>query len=351
MRVSARTVLLTGVKLTLMVGLLALVLRQVQWHDVETVNAVGDRVLTPGLGSALLDLDLKLYGLAVASMASAVIMSALRWHQVLSLLGLPFRRLEVVNLVFIGDFFNNFLLGSLGGDAVKVFLAVRNRSRKTIVLTSIFVDRLIGLIGLSLHAAVMVLLLSSRGTIDPHSLRLAATPIALVVAGLGGGAILLFSPWVQQALGLARMADRIPMGMGKHLGQAGATIRQLFAAPKALLPVFLATLGCQLFSITAVALMGAALDLDLSWVEFFLAVPIIFIIAAVPVTPGGIGVLEELCLIYLAAAANPNKVLLLALLIRLTMLVCGLPGLIAFWRYGHPKVAQMREELGREEEG
>lgn len=349
MRVSARTVVLTGVKLALMAGLLTLVLRQVQWQDVETVNAAGDRVLTPGLGSALLGLDLQLYGLAVASMASAVIMSALRWHQVLTRLGLPFRRLEVVNLVFIGDFFNNFLLGSLGGDAVKVFLAVRNRSRKTMVLTSIFVDRLIGLIGLSLHAAVMVILLWAQGTGDPHSLRLAATHITLVVGGLVGGAILLGSPWTRQALGLSRLAGRIPMGMGNHLAQAAAAIRQLFAAPKALVPVFLATLGCQLFSIAAVALMGAALELGLSWVEFFLAVPIIFIIAAVPVTPGGIGVLEQLCLIYLSAAANPNKLLLLALLIRLTMLLCGLPGLVAFWRYGHPKVAMMREELNKEE--
>ena len=47
---------------------------------------------------------------------------------------------------------------------------------------------------------------------------------------------------------------------------------------------------------------------------------------AVPLTPGGVGVMEELYLIYFVSASNNNKVLLLAVLVRFTIMISSLPG-------------------------
>jgi len=345
-KLTPRNIALTTIKLIVMVALLTLVLRQVQWHDAESVNALGKRIVTPGLASILHDLNLIYYGLAALCLLGSLISCAMRWQRVLSILGLPFERREVIRLVFIGDFFNNFLLGSLGGDAVKVFLAVKSRPNKAVIVTSIFADRLIGLIGLSVHAAIMLILLSWQGTIERRFLWLPATPIAIIGGGLIIGGILLFATRLHQALNLQKLARRIPMGL--HLQQASASLRLLFGKPGPLLPVFLLTLCCQFFSISTVAFLGACLNLGLPLVNYLLYAPIIFILSAVPVTPGGIGVLEELFLLYFAAAGNPNKVLLLALLFRLTILLCSLPGLVAFWGYGQ-KATTIRSELEKME--
>ncbi len=348
MKLTPRTLALSTLKLILMVALLTLVLRQVQWQDAATINDLGERIVTPGLASIMQGLNLMYYGLAALCLLGSLISSAMRWHRVLAILGLSFRRPEVIKLVFIGDFFNNFLLGSLGGDAVKVFLAVKSRPHKAVIVTSIFADRLIGLIGLTVHAAIMLVLLSWQGAIERRFLWLPATPITIIVVGLIVGATLLFATKLHQALNLQRLVGRIPGGL--HLQQASASLRQLFGKPGPLLKVFLLTLCCQFFSISTVAFLGACLQLGLPLVDYLLYVPIVFILSAVPVTPGGIGVLEELCLIYFAAAGNPNKVLVLALLIRLTILLTSLPGLVFFWSYGQ-KATAIRSELEKDEEG
>lgn len=348
MKLTLRTLTLTTLKLMLMVFLLYLVARQVQWHDSETINNLGQRVVTPGLASTLQDLDLGYYALAALCLLGSLFSSALRWHRVLAIVGQPFSRWEVIRLVYIGDFFNNFMLGSLGGDAVKVLLAVKSRPHKAVIVTSIFADRLIGLIGLTGHAAVMLILLAWLGGIERRLLWLPATPITIISAGLLVGGILLFATPLHRALRLERLAGRLPLGL--HLRQAGDSLRQLFGRPAHLLQVFLLTLVCQICSISTVTLLGASLNLGLPLVDYLLYVPIIFILSAVPVTPGGIGVLEELCLIYFAAAGNPNKVLLLALFIRFTILLCSLPGLVVFWGYGQ-KAADIRAELAKEEAG
>ena len=53
---------------------------------------------------------------------------------------------------------------------------------------------------------------------------------------------------------------------------------------------------------------------------------LIIIISAIPITPGGVGVMEELYLIYFASVSNNSKVLVLAVLVRFTILIANLPG-------------------------
>jgi uncharacterized membrane protein YbhN (UPF0104 family) len=55
-------------------------------------------------------------------------------------------------------------------------------------------------------------------------------------------------------------------------------------------------------------------------------VPLIIIISAVPVTPGGIGVMEGLYMIYFASAANNSKVLVLSVLVRFIIMIPSLMG-------------------------
>jgi len=345
-KLTPRAVLFTCIKLVLMAFLLSVVLRQVHWADVETVTALGERQVVPGLASTIRGVDGLRYTLAVAGILGSLFACALRWQRVLSILGLSFCWREVIKLVFVGDFFNNFLFGSLGGDAVKVFLALRQRPQKAVILVSIVADRLIGLIGLTVHAAIMLIFLVGQGSLSGRSLWLPVTPIAIICAGLIVSGALLFSARLQALFRLEAIAGRLPFA--DQARQAGAALRLLFGKPRPLVPVFALTLCTQACSIGAVACLGGSLHLGLPLSGYLVSVPIVFILSAVPVTPGGIGVLEELCQLYFAAAGNPSKVLLLALLIRLTILLCSLPGLVAFWSYGRPRIEEIRSGLGNQ---
>lgn len=315
-----------------MVLLLTIVLRQVQWHDLTTVDEAGQTSTIPGVASNLKGVSPLFLLAAWASLFTAVTLSGARWYRLLLGIGISFRLKELIRLVYIGEFFNNFLPGSLGGDAVKIYLSLKNSSRKTAILTSIFADRLLGLMSLSLIAAVMLGYQVLQGNISGEALLLPLFPLALIGFGLTGGALLLFSDPLWALLGLNRFLDRIPFA--DQIRRGGGILRELATNRRDLPMIILYSLGCQTFSIIGVAFLGASLDLGLSLPQYLMSVPLIFILSAVPLTPGGVGLLEELFLIYLAAAHNPNKILIMALLYRLLMILCGLPGLILFLTAG-----------------
>lgn len=316
-------------KLILMGILLTIVIRQVQWADQSVIDAAGNATILPGVATSLKDMSPWYLVTAWLCLLFAVIFNAVRWHRLLTAIGLRFGLGEIIRLVYIGEFFNNFLLGSLGGDAVKIYLSLKKRSRKTSILTSIFADRLIGLISLCAIAAVMLAFQFIREDIGGQALILPLAPLACVGGGLLAGGIVLFSGRLRRFLKLERLINRLPLG--EKLRRVREILQDLTTNLEHLPMIFLYSFGSQTLSIIGVAFLGASLDLGLDLPQYLMSVPLIFILSAVPLTPGGVGILEELFLIYLAAANNPNKILIMALLYRFIMILCGLPGLILFF--------------------
>ena len=84
--------------------------------------------------------------ISVLLMGSTIVLGVVRWRMVLEAQGLhlPFSRATEIS--FVAHFFNSFLLGSTGGDLMKAFYAAREtHHKKTEAVTTVFVDRLIGL--------------------------------------------------------------------------------------------------------------------------------------------------------------------------------------------------------------
>ena len=88
-------------------------------------------------------------GLGIVTAFSAVVLSIVRWYLLVRALNIPLRLIDALRLGFIGFLFTFLTLGVVGGDAVKaIFLAKQNPKEKTAAVTSVFVDRLIGLFAL-----------------------------------------------------------------------------------------------------------------------------------------------------------------------------------------------------------
>ncbi len=62
---------------------------------------------------------------------------------------------RTLRVYFIGAFFNLFLLGSTGGDIMKIFSAMRETASKSAALLSVMVDRMMGLVALVVVASVL----------------------------------------------------------------------------------------------------------------------------------------------------------------------------------------------------
>lgn len=97
--------------------------------------------------------------LALASCATAVVITMVRWHYLVRALDIPFTLREAFRFGFLGYLFNLAPMGIVGGDLLKAYLLARHHpSEKTAAVATVFVDRAIGLYTLFVVASVAILM-------------------------------------------------------------------------------------------------------------------------------------------------------------------------------------------------
>ena len=100
-----------------------------------------------------------LLGLALASCATAVVITLVRWYYLVRALDIPFTLKEAMRFGFLGYLFNLAPMGIVGGDLLKAYMLARHHpSEKTAAVATVFVDRIIGLYTLFVVASVAILL-------------------------------------------------------------------------------------------------------------------------------------------------------------------------------------------------
>ena len=370
MNSSARKRLLLGAKVALAGALLVWLFSQVHWHDYAVVNgrsvAVLDvrpsphaptrllvttgpfwdtethwqpvdqsvevipdsagQVIRTGLASGIRHMNAGCMAASVLCLLASVVVAALRWRGLLRVQGICLGPWEIIRLALLCDFFNQVMPGTVGGDAVKVYHVARKSARKSAVLISVFVDRVIGVCGFTLLAAIALLLVWGMGSMSRKYLLRSAVSVAVIVIGVTAVTALLTSPGLRKALWLEKLYKRLPFS--KYLAGSGGAANQYRRSGRALLKASTMTLLAQMLGIGSVWWIGIALGLRVPWYSFLLCVPLVTILAAVPLTPGNIGVSENLYVLYLASAGNPSMVLALALLVRVSFILCALPGAV-----------------------
>jgi len=170
----------------------------------------------------------------------------------------------------------------------------------------------------------MLLVTLAVGQVPYVAVRAAAVSIALTAGAIAAALAVLLSSRLRSALALRRLLGH-PSAQ-RFVAGAGEALIVLRRRPGTLARAAALAVVSQGLQVCAVLVIGLALELSLQWYRYFLCVPVIFIVSAVPVTPGGLGVAEQLYLVYLGGAGGAGGVLALALLARLAWIVAALPG-------------------------
>ncbi|NKB65999.1 MAG: flippase-like domain-containing protein [Candidatus Latescibacteria bacterium] len=214
------------------------------------------------------------------------VLGAVQWYLLLQAQDLAVRFRQALGLYLVGVFFNNVLLGNIGGDAVRVYDIKRLTGRASGGLAATFMDRFFGLFSLC-------------------TLALAAYP--LIARDQRAWVISLLWPVWLGLLGL------LALGLSRRLGQLFQT------ASGWLLPVRVATwvrglqenigiyrdhgglltgvfaigLGVQFSRILVYWSAGMAVGLAAELIHFICFQPVAAILAALPISIGGLGVREN----------------------------------------------------------
>ncbi|HXG48480.1 MAG TPA: lysylphosphatidylglycerol synthase transmembrane domain-containing protein [Methylomirabilota bacterium] len=251
---------------------------------------------------------------SVALMGGTLLLGVARWQTALHVQGCHLRWGRDLEISFVAHFYNSFLLGSTGGDVMKAWYAAREtHHRKTEAVLTVVIDRLIGLWAMLLFACVMMVF-NFPVLFESRWLRL----LSLVVTGmmLAGTAFFVLAFWggVSRTWSGARhWLRRLPRGewLEYVLDACRRFGRARFYVLKALGLSMLLNAVCVLQFIV----LARGLGLSIAPIELFVVVPIVICLAALPITPSGLGVRENLFVQILhTLGVHPTDALSLSLL-------------------------------------
>jgi uncharacterized protein (TIRG00374 family) len=204
-------------------------------------------------------------------------------------LGIRLAPWDVLRLSFVGLFFNTFLVGAVGGDAVKVVWLAAKGHRKTAALLSVLMDRMSGFGALIICSLVFM------------SLRLDWLARSALVAGLIKGVfvyllLILMLMAVSFLMSAKGLTSRLPSGFPFRalIIEFTEAYLQFVIAWRQTLLASLLSIGTLLAYFLTFYLSGRAFGLEVPIGEFFAFMPAVDIISALPISLGGFGVREHL---------------------------------------------------------
>jgi uncharacterized protein (TIRG00374 family) len=273
------------------------------------------------------------------------LLTAWRWRWLVEALGLRLAARDAVRYTLYGLFFNLVVPGATGGDVVKAWYAAKRTGAATKAVVSVFVDRAVGLFALVLLAAAVLFLGPGReGYGAPRLL------VACVLGAVLLFVVLVLSRRVRRGLGLSTLLRRLPF---QHvLAEIDAAFR-LYRRHPASLGVGLCVSVVNHAGAAACAyVLARALGLtEVRFLDALALVPVVGLLTAVPLLPGGWGV-GELGFAYFFGQVGvaPSEAVGLSVVFRLATLAASLPGgVLWFTTRDHVRREDMAAEMGRVE--
>lgn len=256
-----------------------------------------------------------------------------RWHILLNIFNIPLRYSRLIAIYAVGIFAGIFLPSLVGGDVLKFYLTGRETKKSyTIAFASVFMDRNLGLFALVLLAFFF----SALKPVTLHGVSM--LPItALLACGFAVGNFLLFYPPVHALLS-EQIASRLP-NVSRRLDVLSAAFVSLFRERGVLTYSMLLSFMNHFVSIVVTWLIARALGERTPFGYFLVFVPLITLVAMIPLTPMGIGLREgALVSLFTSIAHMPyEKSLALGTIFSVLTILAALPGglfYLAFKRQG-----------------
>lgn len=235
-------------------------------------------------GPALLVLSLITLNLFLASERWRILLKSQIPSQ-----GLQTDSWPVFKLTLIGIFFNFAMPGGVGGDVIKgYYFSRQNPGSKVIAVTSVLMDRVLGLFAMILMALFVMLYDLKHISQIPNLLTLFWF-ILILVLGFSVALAMVFSQSLYEKNTLKKLIAKLPLSE-KFLKLYESM--HLYGQQKLrLLWVILLSLLTQTCAIMYLYLIGyTAGYTDIPLQTYFLAAPLGFMATAIPISPAGVGV-------------------------------------------------------------
>ncbi len=318
--------------------------RRYLWHILRFIIAAGALYLAfrkvdwPELGRLLMRLNIWVSVCALSLYVASQLIFVSRWYLLLRVQSVKIGYWAAVRLHFLGLLYNNALPSSVGGDVLRAWYVTKHTDRKVEAATSVIVDRAMGVLGLFLMAAGGYWFVPSSARQEMLQ-RYAEIPIIkamwmhkwmlagmlLVTTAVGLGLVL-----TKDGRELVhRAVSRVSHRASTALSEIRQAVRIYYKKKLAILASLLLTFGCQGVFVLGLWIVGKGLEVETDVKYYFVFFPISWLLGTIPLTPGGVGVVEwAVRVMFEGAQVTTNHASALAMAQRVLWIVGSIPGAV-----------------------
>ena len=228
---------------------------------------------------------------AAALCYGQIFVTGVRWHLLLISQGVRLKFKDTLALNMIGTLFNTVIPGAVGGDVMKgYYLSRRAPGRRTQALTTLLIDRVVGLLALLL-VSILAASWNSDLVRQSHGIQVL---LAIAAAGLAAGvegfafALVLGNRLLSIIEPLAARFRPVLIFRKVLLAIIQYQHHKGVLALSVLISLFNHGLGIGMFYLCAQALGTAPVNMNIA--QFLLVVPLGLVTTAIPISPAGVGV-------------------------------------------------------------
>lgn len=262
-------------------------------------------------------IDWSLVFLSVLQMSFIAPLGGLRWRIVMCALGHDKPLTRLTGMFWLGMTFNQVLPSSVGGDAVRIWLAYRDGAGIHLAISSVFLERVV----ITLMLFLFILTFSTILTADLLEGRLY---YAIVICAAFSTFCLVLMPFASHPFRLLLPKGRLRRSCLALIKDSQA----LLLTGRYMAPLLLVSAITLLNICLAAWWLASAIGLGLPFLDLLLVVPLVTIVVMLPVTIGGWGA-RELALVYLLGrlGVTEEAAFLFSVLFGALLVVVSLPGL------------------------
>jgi uncharacterized membrane protein YbhN (UPF0104 family) len=265
---------------------------------------------------------------ALAVYSVNVLASAWRWRLLLDAQDVRVGFRSLLQSFLVALFFNNFLPSNIGGDVVRIGDTAKPAGSKTLAATVVLIDRGLGLMGLIFVAAV--------GATIGERTRHMVTPIwpSWLWAGFLVGAA-ASAPAVLAPAGFGRLLQPLtvfhPEWVGNRIDKVTSVLARFHDRPAALAGCFGGAVVVQALLVVFYFVVGHALQLNMTFWDLAVIVPVTFVVQMLPLSVNGFGLREATFAFYFTRIGQPlESALLVSLVATALIMLFSLTGAVVY---------------------
>jgi glycosyltransferase 2 family protein len=303
-------------KVSVSVALLSVILARADLAD------LGRRLASAGV------LPLIVCSLCIFSLS---VTTAARWKIVLAEFRYQLAFASVWRYTAVGMFFNQLFPSGMGGDGLRIWYARRAGLPLGLAIGTVFVDRILGLLGLLL---LVVMGLPYLLSLNVPGILAMVVSISVILLALGiatflfadrilaGTAVLLSSrPW--PAFWRRPYFGRLRDGLERTAKDTRLLLKALPSGPATILLSLLNQIALGL----VVLYLARSMSLSLSLAAALFLFPLVLLLSTIPISLAGWGIREgAMVLIFSLAGLPADASLSVSVLFGACMFLSGLPG-------------------------